>query len=128
MASPPTLGQNEGRPCGLPSRAACEGATQLVNTDRNDASAEGAEWARGEHSREPNKTSATTKYSFTGRNLTAYGELLPVAAMLEKLEFRELLGTSVNLEPELCTGPPPGGLGCLGSFVAVAWSSPPILG
>lgn len=30
--------------------------------------------------------------------------------------------------PELCTGPPPGGLGCLGSFVAVAWSSPPILG
>ena len=70
----------------------------MVNTDRDDASAEGAERARGEHSREPNKTSATTKYSFTGRNLTAYGGLLPVAAMLEKLEFRELLGTSVNLE------------------------------
>ena len=69
-----------------------------MNTDRDDASAEGAEWARGEHSREPNKISATTKYSFTGRNLTAYGGLLPVAAMLEKLEFRELVGTSVNLE------------------------------
>ncbi len=70
----------------------------MVNTDRDDASAEGAEPARGEHSREPNKISATTKYSFTGRNLTAYGGLLPVAAMLEKLEFRELVGTSVNLE------------------------------
>jgi hypothetical protein len=69
-----------------------------VNTDRDDASAEGAEPAREEHSREPNKISATTKYSFTGRNLTAYGGLLPVAAMLEKLEFRELVGTSVDLE------------------------------
>jgi hypothetical protein len=54
----------------------------LVNTDRDDASAEGAEPAREEHAREPNKISATTKYSFTGRNLTAYGALLPVAAML----------------------------------------------
>ncbi|MFN7649158.1 MAG: hypothetical protein ACK6DY_16290 [Acidobacteriota bacterium] len=70
----------------------------MVNTDRDDASAEGAEPAREEYSREPNKISATTKYSFTGRNLTAYGALLPVAAMLEKLEFRELVGTSVNLE------------------------------
>ncbi len=64
----------------------------MANTDRDDASAEGAERARGEHSREPNKISATTKYSSTGRNLTAYGGLLPVAAMLEKLEFRELVG------------------------------------
>ena len=70
----------------------------MVNTERDDASAEGAEPARGKHSRELNKISATTKYSFTGRNLTAYGGLLPVAAMPEKLEFRELVGTSVNLE------------------------------
>ncbi len=69
-----------------------------MNTDRDDSSAERAERARGEHPREPNKISARTKYSFTGRKLTAYGGLLPVAATLEKLEFRERVGTSVNLE------------------------------
>jgi len=70
----------------------------LVKADLDEVSAEAAEQARGEQSREPNKVSAATKYSFRGRNLTAYGGLLPVAAMLEKLEFRELVGPSVNLE------------------------------
>lgn len=70
----------------------------MVKPDLEEVSAEGAERARGEESREPNKINAATKYSFTGRNLTAYGGLLPVAAMLEKLDFRELVGESVNLE------------------------------
>jgi len=69
-----------------------------VKTESAAASAEAAEHASGEPSREPNKINAATKYSFTGKNLTAYGGLLPVTAMLEKLEFRELVGTSVNLE------------------------------
>lgn len=69
-----------------------------MKTDLDEGNTEGAERARGEQSREPNKISAATKYSFAGRNLTAYGGLLPVAAMLEKLEFRELVGASVNLE------------------------------
>jgi hypothetical protein len=70
----------------------------LVKADRDDGSAEAAEQARGEQSREANLISAATKYSFTGRNLTAYGGLLPVAAMLETLEFCELAGTAVNRE------------------------------
>lgn len=70
----------------------------MVKTESAAASAEAAEHASGEPSREPNKINAATKYSFTGKNLTAYGGLLPVTAMLEKLEFRELVGTSVNLE------------------------------
>jgi hypothetical protein len=70
----------------------------LVNTDLAAANTEAAAQASGELSREPNKINAATKYSFTGKNLTAYGGLLPVTAMLEKLEFRELVGTSVNLE------------------------------
>ncbi len=70
----------------------------MVKTDRDDGSAEAAEQARGEQSREANEISAATKYSFTGRNLTAYGGLLPVAAMLNKVELRELVGTAVNLE------------------------------
>jgi hypothetical protein len=69
----------------------------LVKADLDEVSAEAAEQARGEQSREPNKVSAATKYSFRGRNLTAYGGLLPVAAMLEKLEFRELVGRSPSI-------------------------------
>ena len=34
---------------------------------------------------EPNKIGASTPYDFDGKNLTAYGGLLPVATMLEKL-------------------------------------------
>ena len=67
----------------------------MVKTDLEAVSAEGAQQARGEQSPEPNKINAATKYSFTGRNLTAYGGLLPVAA---KLDFSELVEESVNLE------------------------------
>ncbi len=59
---------------------------------------EAAERAQGKQRREANKINAATKYSFSGKNLTAYGGLLPVAAMLEKLEFQQLVGESVNLE------------------------------
>ena len=40
---------------------------------------------------EPNKIGASTPYNFSGKNLTPYGGLLPVAAMLEKLGFRPLV-------------------------------------
>jgi Transposase DDE domain group 1 len=40
---------------------------------------------------EPNKIGASTPYDFEGRNLTAYGGLLPVATMLEKLGFQQLV-------------------------------------
>src|SRR5437879_2305901 len=40
---------------------------------------------------EPNKIGAFTPYDFHSKNLTAYGGLLPVATMLEKLEFQRLL-------------------------------------
>ena len=38
----------------------------------------------------PNKIGASTPYEFKGKNLTAYGGLLPVATMLEKLGFQAL--------------------------------------
>jgi hypothetical protein len=63
----------------------------LVNTDLAAANTEAAEHAPGEPSREPNKINAATKYSFTGKDLTAYGGLLPVTAMLEKLALSENL-------------------------------------
>src|SRR5947207_3057683 len=40
---------------------------------------------------EANKIGASTAYDFTGKNLTAVGGLLPIATMLEKLEFQKLL-------------------------------------
>ncbi len=45
-----------------------------------------------------NKINAQTPYDFDGKNLTAYGGLLPAAAMLEKLGFEELVHETVNLE------------------------------
>src|SRR5208283_5749060 len=40
---------------------------------------------------EANKIGAATAYDFEGKNLTAYGGLLPVATMLEKLGFQQLV-------------------------------------
>ena len=40
---------------------------------------------------DPNKIGASTPFDFSGRNLTPYGGLLPVATMLEKLGFQKLL-------------------------------------
>ena len=45
----------------------------------------------GEDIPEPNKIGASTPYDFAGKHLTAYGGLLPVATMLEKLRFQQLL-------------------------------------
>jgi Transposase DDE domain group 1 len=65
---------------------------------------------RNEHTREtpsnqgpdavipkPMKIGAATPYDFQGSNLTAYGGLLPVAAMLEKLRFQELIEEHVTI-------------------------------
>src|SRR6266852_5993497 len=56
------------------------------HSDKNRAK-QGAE----EVTAEPNKIGAATHYDFEARNLTAYGGLLPVAAMLEKLEFQQVV-------------------------------------
>src|ERR1700730_274373 len=40
---------------------------------------------------EPNKIGAATAFDFSGKNLTPYGGLLPVATMLEKLGFQQLV-------------------------------------
>src|SRR5438876_3319832 len=47
---------------------------------------------------EPNKIGACTPYDFEGKNLTAYGGLLPVATMLEKLEFQRLLEETLTVK------------------------------
>ena len=44
----------------------------------------------------PNKIGASTPYDFSGKNLTPYGGLLPVATMLEKLRFRQLVDETLK--------------------------------
>ncbi len=47
---------------------------------------------------EPNKIGASTPYDFSGHNLTAYGGLLPVATMLEKLGFQQLIEETLAIQ------------------------------
>jgi hypothetical protein len=47
---------------------------------------------------EPNKIGASTPYDFEAKNLTAYGGLLPVATMLEKLHFQQLVEETLSVK------------------------------
>ena len=47
---------------------------------------------------EPNRIGASTPYDFQAKNLTAYGGLLPVATMLEKLGFRQLVEETLTVK------------------------------
>src|SRR6266404_4148940 len=47
---------------------------------------------------EPNKIGAATPYDFEAKNLTAYGGLLPVATMLEKLEFQQVVEEALTVK------------------------------
>jgi hypothetical protein len=55
---------------------------------------------------EPNKITGSTHFDFHAQNLTAYGGLLPVAAMLEKLGFEQLIGEIVTLTRATRSMPP----------------------
>src|ERR1700683_1653564 len=46
----------------------------------------------------PNKINASTPFDFSGKNLTPYGGLLPVATMLEKLGFQVLMEETVTVK------------------------------
>src|SRR6267142_1755042 len=48
--------------------------------------------------RKPMKIGASTPYDFQGSNMTAYGGLLPVATMLEKLQFQVLIEQHVTIK------------------------------
>jgi Transposase DDE domain group 1 len=47
---------------------------------------------------EANKIGAGTPYDFEGKNLTAYGGLLPVATMLEKLGFQQVVEETLRVK------------------------------
>jgi len=47
---------------------------------------------------EPNKIGPATPYDFDGKNLTAYGGLLPVGTLLEKLGFQQLVEETLRVK------------------------------
>ena len=57
-----------------------------------------AKQGTGEGIGEPNEIGASTPYNFEGKNLTAYGGLLPVATMLEKLGFQQLVEETLTVK------------------------------
>jgi hypothetical protein len=69
----------------------------MVKHSRQDIEKTPAKQGPDEVIPEPNKIKASTPYDFEGKNLTAYGGLLPIAAMLEKLEFQQVVEETVTV-------------------------------
>jgi hypothetical protein len=68
-------------------------------TNRNKHSGKAAaKQGSGAVTPEPNKISASTPFDFSGKSLTPYGGLLPVATMLEKLGFQALMEETVTVK------------------------------
>jgi hypothetical protein len=69
----------------------------VINT-REHSEKTPAKQGFGEDSAEPNRIGASTPYDFEGKNLTAYGGLLPVATLLEKLGFQQLIEETLTVK------------------------------
>jgi Transposase DDE domain group 1 len=63
----------------------------MVISEKQRSAKKPAKQGSGEDAPEPIKIGASTLYDFDSKNLTAYGGLLPVVTMLEKLKFRQLV-------------------------------------
>src|SRR6267378_6521805 len=69
--------------------------TQMVTNRIQHSDKQPVKQGAGEIAPEPNKIGASTPFDFSGKNLTPYGGLLPVATMLEKLGFQALMEETV---------------------------------
>src|SRR2546426_1562639 len=72
----------------------------MVSNEKEHRKKKPAKHAFQEARPEPNKIGASTPYEFRGKNLTAYGGLLPVATMLEKLGFQNLVEETITCSRE----------------------------
>ncbi len=69
-----------------------------MNKQREHSEKRAAKQGPEEVIAEPNKIGAATPYDFEAKNLTAYGGLLPVATMLEKLGFQQLVEETLTVK------------------------------
>ena len=63
----------------------------MVNNEKENSAKTPVKQGVGAKPPKPNKISASTPYDFAAKNITSYGGLLPVATLLEKLEFVALV-------------------------------------
>lgn len=70
----------------------------MVKHSRQDIEKTPAKQGPQRSAAEPYKLGASTPYDFQGKNLTAYGGLLPIAALLEKLQFRQLVEETLSVK------------------------------
>ncbi len=70
----------------------------MVKRSRQDSEKTTAKQGQTSPGSEPCKITASTAYDFESKNLTAYGGLLPIATLLEKLQFRELVEETLHVK------------------------------
>jgi len=70
----------------------------MVNDRNQDTCREPVKQGVREVTPEPNKIGASTPYDFEAKNLTAYGGLLPLATMLEKLGFQQVVEETLTVK------------------------------
>lgn len=68
----------------------------VKNTNEHTGRTPARQGAQNTHAK-PMKIGAATPYDFAGSNMTAYGGLLPVATMLERLQFESLIKEHVTI-------------------------------
>src|ERR1700687_1351259 len=72
--------------------------TQMVTNRIQHNGKEPVKQGAGTIAPKPIKIGAPTPFDFSGKNLTPYGGLLPVATMLEKLGFQALMEETVRVK------------------------------
>src|ERR1700691_1819165 len=70
----------------------------MVISAKEGSAKKPAKQGGAEDAPEPIKINSSTPFDFDGKNLTAYGGLLPVAIMLEKLQFPQLVEASLTVK------------------------------
>ena len=70
----------------------------MVISEKQRSAKKPAKQGVAEDAPEPIKIGASTPYDFDSKNLTAYGGLLPVATMLEKLKFQQLVEETLTVK------------------------------
>ena len=70
----------------------------MVNNSKEDTRKTPVKQGSDAVASKPMKIGASTPYDFGGSNMTAYGGLLPVVTMLEKLQFQQLIEEHVTIK------------------------------